>query len=192
MTTTPARILGFGGGLRAQSYSLLGLQEALAVAAAAGAETRLLALNDLDLPLYRPGYATPADYGADAAANITRLLDDFRWANGYLWASPSYHGSLSGAVKNALDFIQFLSADTPSFLYGKTVGILSAGAGSIAAVNVATQLIQVAHGLRANVVPLSVPMVAAYKSFEGDQLTDPQVRQRLDMLAKELVTLVRR
>ena len=192
MTAPSARILGLGGGLRPQSRSLSALKEALAFAEAAGAETRLIALDDLDLPLYRPNNATPEAYGPDAAPHIVRLLEAFRWANGYLWASPSYHGSLTGAIKNALDYAQFLSTDSPSFLSGKTVGMISTGAGSIAAVNVITQLNQVAHGLRAGVVPLAVPIIAVGNAFDGDRLIDPQVRQRLEMLAKELVALVRR
>lgn len=184
------KILGLGGGLRAASRSRGALQEALAFAAAAGAETQLLDLFTLPLPLYRPDFNSPADYGPEAANNIEELLAGFRWADGFFWASPSYHGSLSGAVKNALDYAQFLSTDTPTFLYGKTVGIISTGAGAIAAVNVATQLTQVAHGLRAGVVPLAVPIVSAGQAFDGDRLTNDQIRQRLEMLAKELVKLV--
>lgn len=192
MSAPPVRILGLGGGLRPQSRSLGALKEALAIAGAEGAETCLLDLNELELPLYRPNNSTPEAYGPEAAVQIVRLLDGFRWATGYLWASPGYHGSMSGAIKNALDFIQFLSGDMPSFLYGKTVGIISAGAGSLAPVQVVTQLTHVAHGLRANVVPLAVPIGSAASAFDGDQLVDPQIRQRLTMLAKELVAQVRR
>jgi FMN reductase len=191
MSTATVRILGLGGGLRVGSRSLTALKEALAFAEDQGAETRLIDLNEVELPLYRPDNATPAAYGAAAAPAIEELLDGLRWADSYLWASPSYHGSLSGAVKNALDYVQFLVRDTPSFLYGKTVGIISAGAGAIAAVNVVTQLTQVAHGLRAQVVPLAVPIVSAGKAFEDGQLTDTQVRERLNMLTTELVALAR-
>jgi FMN reductase len=191
MSTATVRILGLGCGLRAGSRSLVALHEALAFAEAQGAETRLLDLNVVDLPLYRPDNATPAAYGAAAAPAIEEFLAGMRWADGYLWASPTYHGSMSGAIKNALDYVQFMVRDTPSFLYGKTVGIISTGAGSIGAVNVVTQLTHVAHGLRAQVVPLAVPVIAAGKAIEDGQLVDQQVRQRLRMLAEELVSLAR-
>jgi FMN reductase len=191
MSTATVRILGLGGGLRAGSRSLVALREALAFAEGQGAETRLLDLNVVDLPLYRPDNATPAAYGAAAAPAIEEFLDGMRWADGFLWASPTYHGSMSGAIKNALDYVQFMVRDTPSFLYGKTVGIISTGAGSIGPVNVVTQLTHVAHGLRAQVVPLAVPVIAAGKAIEDGQLVDQQVRQRLQMLAEELVNLAR-
>ena len=191
MSTTTVRILGLGGGLRVGSRSLVALKEALALAEDQGAETRLIDLNVVDLPLYRPDNATPEAYGAAAAPAIQELLDAIRWADGYLWASPTYHGSLSGAIKNALDYVQFLVRDTPSFLYGKTVGIIGTGAGSIGVVNVVTQLTHVAHGLRAQVVPLAVPIIQAGKAIEDGQIVDPMVRQRLQMLAEELVILSR-
>ncbi len=183
------RILGLGGGLREGSYSLAALHEALDATAAAGAETRLLDLNDLPLPLYRPDFASPADYGPEAGERIERLLEAARWADGLLWASPAYHGAISGAVKNALDYLQFLARDEPSYLYGKTVGAISAGGGATAPVNAVNQLGQIAHALRAQVVPLTVPITAAYRAFGGGRVTDPQVRGRLETLGKELVAL---
>ncbi len=186
------RIVGLGGGMRPTSRSLVALKEGLALAAAAGAETRLLSVLDLQLPIYRPDFDSPASYGAEAAPAIEHLLESARWADGMIWASPSYHGSLSGAVKNALDYIQFLANDTPSFLYGKTVGVISTGAGAIAAVNTLTQLNQVAHALRAQVVPLAVPITGVGRAIEDGKLTDPQFRQRLEMLVKDLVVLAGR
>ena len=183
------RILGLGGGLRENSYSLAALRAALAAAERAGAETRLLALHDLALPFYRPDYGSPADYGPKAARQIGRLLDAARWADGMLWASPAYHGALSGAVKNALDFTQFLSKDEPSFLYGKAVGVIGAGAGTIGAVNVVNQLAEIGHALRAQLVSLLVPVPGAYKIYDGERFTDPQIAQRLEMLGKETVAL---
>jgi FMN reductase len=186
------RIVGLGGGMRPTSRSLVALKEGLALAEAEGAETRLLSVLDLQLPMYRPDFDSPASYGAEAAPAIEHLIESARWADGMIWSSPSYHGSLSGAVKNALDFIQFLSNDSPSFLYGKTVGVISTGAGAIAAVNTLTQMNQVAHALRAQVVPLAVPITGVGRAIEDGVLTDPQFLQRLEMLVKELVVLAGR
>jgi FMN reductase len=168
------------------------LKETLAIADAEGAETRLLSVLELQLPMYRPDYDSPAKYGEEAAPTIEYLIESLRWADGFIWASPSYHGSLSGAVKNALDYVQFLANDDPSFLYGKTAAMIATGAGAIAAVNTLTQLNQVAHALRAQVVPLAVPITGVGRAIEDGKLTDPGFRQRLEMMTKELVTLVGR
>ena len=183
------RIVGLGGGMRPTSRSLVALKTGLDLAAAAGAETRMLSVFELNLPMYRPDFTSPEQYGPEAAPAIERLIESARWADGMLWASPGYHGSLSGAVKNALDFIQFLANHPPSFLYGKTVGVITTSAGSIASVNAVTQLNQVAHGLRAQVVPLAVPITGIGRAIPEDTLVDEQFLQRLDMLVKELLSL---
>lgn len=186
---TAPRIVGLGGGMRSTSRSLAALRAGLELVAEQGAETRLLAVYDLQLPMYRPDFDSPAAYGPEAAPVIEHLIESLRWADGMLWASPGYHGSISGAVKNALDFVQFLSNDTPSFLYGKTVGVITTGAGAIAAVNAVTHLNQVAHALRADVVPLAVPITGIGRAVVDGALVDDQFRQRLAMQAKELVLL---
>lgn len=186
---TALRIVGLGGGMRPTSRSLAALKEALALTAALGAETRLLSVYELQLPMYRPDFDSPEMYGPEHAPAIERLIESARWADGMIWASPGYHGSISGAVKNALDYIQFLSGDTPSFLYGKTVAIVTTGAGAIAAVNAITHLNQIAHALRAQLVPLAVPITSVGRAIEDGAVVDPQFRQRLEMLAKELVQL---
>ena len=91
------KILGVSGSMRADSNSARALGVVLAAAGARGAETRLLDLHEIDLPVYRP-QDTPQNAGvlaADAAVN---------WADALVLASPDYHGSMSGAMKNFLDY----------------------------------------------------------------------------------------
>ncbi|HET8632048.1 MAG TPA: NADPH-dependent FMN reductase [Thermomicrobiales bacterium] len=185
--TTVVRILGLGGSLREGSLSLAALRAALAAAERASAETRLLELRALPLPFFRGDFDTPDAYGPEAAAQIARLLTEARRADGLLWASPAYHGAVSGAFKNALDFFQYLSRDEPSFLYGKVVGVLAVGLGTIGAVNVVAQLTQIAHALRAQVVPLTVPITFAGQHFDDRQTPDAPTAQRLAALGAEIV-----
>jgi len=35
----------------------------------------------------------------------------YREADAMLWATPTYHGTMSGALKNALDYMQLLAKD---------------------------------------------------------------------------------
>ncbi|MBZ0275692.1 MAG: NAD(P)H-dependent oxidoreductase [Anaerolineae bacterium] len=51
----PLHIVGIGGTLRPGSTSLTALNTALSAAAAAGADTTLLDLRTLNLPMYDPG-----------------------------------------------------------------------------------------------------------------------------------------
>ncbi len=83
--------------MRADSNSVRALRVVLAAAEARGAETRLLDLHEIDLAVYRPQQAaeTGGALAADAAVN---------WAEALVLASPDYHGSMSGAMKNFLDY----------------------------------------------------------------------------------------
>src|SRR6185503_7105604 len=92
------RLLGVCGSMREKSYSS---QLAIIVLAAArehGAETRMLELNTLDLPIYNPDKECPAHPGLNASTEAVN------WADAFLLASPHSHGSMSGAMKNFLDF----------------------------------------------------------------------------------------
>ena len=65
------RIVGLGGSLAATSRSLAALRVALDGAASAGAETVLLNLRELDLPMYNPESVAERFAGAAAIERQT-------------------------------------------------------------------------------------------------------------------------
>lgn len=102
----PVRVAGLGGSLRAASTSLTALKAALEGATAAGAEVQLISVRDLGLPLYTAEHATPA--GAHEFADALYRCDAL------IWSSPTYHGSVSGSFKNALDWLVLLAERDPT------------------------------------------------------------------------------
>ena len=100
------------------------LRAALELAAERGAQTELLDLNALDLPLFRPDQPINA-YPAAHHGSIVRIIDACRRADALLWSSPTYHGTVSGAFKNALDFLELLRDEEPPYLQGKAVGLIA-------------------------------------------------------------------
>ena len=92
------RVLGVCGSTRVKSYSSLAARAALEMAREHGAETRLLELGELKLPTYNPDEAYA---GHEGLLTATREVN---WADAFVLASPDYHGSMSGALKNFLDF----------------------------------------------------------------------------------------
>lgn len=97
MAPEPFHILGVNGSLREKSRTALALRRLLDFAAEHGAETRILDLRELELPLYRP------DRSGNSAAEL-RMGGDMTWASAVVLASPDYHGSMSGSMKNFLDY----------------------------------------------------------------------------------------
>jgi FMN reductase len=92
----PLKLLGISGSLRSHSSCRRALSVLLESAGEFGAETRLLDLRQAELPMYNPD--------ADPDARVTRVLSDVTWAEAFVLASPDYHGAMSGAMKNFLDY----------------------------------------------------------------------------------------
>src|ERR1035438_5600799 len=97
-------IVGIGGTTRPGSTSERALQFALAKARALGTDTDLLVGDQILLPIY-----TPELMERNAAA--LHLIAVLRRADGIIVASPGYHGSLSGLIKNALDYAEDMRDD---------------------------------------------------------------------------------
>jgi FMN reductase len=92
------RIVGLGGSLAQHSASLSALRGALEGARDCGAEVQLFDLRELNLPMFVPGVES-----VPVAAR--ELCDAVHGAQGMLWSNPLYHGTVSGAFKNALDCV---------------------------------------------------------------------------------------
>jgi NAD(P)H-dependent FMN reductase len=90
------KLLGVNGSLRTNSTGLRALTAILESAKEFGAETRLLDLRDADLPMYNPD--TKPD------SRVAKVLDHVTWAQAFVLSSPDYHGTMSGAMKNFLDY----------------------------------------------------------------------------------------
>ena len=93
------KVLGVAGSMREGSYSLRALTFVLQAAAARGADTSVLDLRLAKLPMYTPD-APPTD----AEGHVRRATEAVGWADAFVLASPDYHGSMSGAMKNFLDY----------------------------------------------------------------------------------------
>lgn len=178
-------VVGIGGTLRKNSTGLGALKRVLQAAEEAEAETELLDLRELDLPMYTPGKKL-GEYGA----NVERFLEGIREADAVVISTAAYHGTLAGVTKNALDFTQFLARDENPYLDGKVVGLVATAGGDQAATNATGALVHVVHALRGIVAPLMVPIPKARQlSDDEGNITDENYGGRLDNLGELLVDL---
>ena len=184
----PLKVVGVGGTLRENSASLGALRRALAAAGEAGAETELLDLRELDLPMYEPGRAL-VEYGP----GVGRLVEGLRGADALLISTAAYHGTLAGVTKNALDFAQFLSGGDHPYFDGKVVGLISTAGGEQAGANTTGALVNVVHSLRGVVAPLMVQVSkASQRANRSGDITDELYAKRLDSLGELVVDLAGR
>lgn len=115
-------VVGLGGSLSKHSNSLAALKIALEGAAGAGAHTEVFDVRELALPMYEPGSKPPKA--------VLEMAEAMYNADGLIWSSPMYHGTISGSFKNALDWLQVLGNRQPSYLTDKVVGLITQPAAS--------------------------------------------------------------
>jgi FMN reductase len=153
-------IVGIGGSLRARSSSRAALRTALAGAEAQGANTIMFDLRELALPFFQPGLD-------ELPENAARLLDACQKADGLIWSSPMYNGTVSGPMKNALDWLYVLGGREPPYLTDKVIGLVSV-AGGTQGLQVVNTLEYAVRALRAWAVPLVVPIPFGPDAFDGN------------------------
>ena len=174
------RVLGVCGSARAQSYSSRAAKVALDAAREHGGETRLLELGELRLPTYNPDEAFAGHEGLTAATEAVN------WADAFLLASPDYHGSMSGALKNFLDFYWEEFA-------GKLFGYVCASHEK--GLTVMEQMRTAVRQCYGWSLPYGVSVHGGQDFDSSGRVTNNQLTRRLRMLGRDLVvygSLIRR
>jgi FMN reductase len=177
--TRQLSIVGLGGSMAKVSRSRAALMLALEGAEGAGAATQLLDIRELDLPMYDPDANQPGEAAA-------RVIEACHAADGLLWSSPLYQGTISGALKNALDWLHLLGDRDPPFLHDKVIGLISAAGGThgLQAINTMEYAVR---ALRGWAVPYVVPVAAAYRVFDVDgRVSDASIATQLRTLGEEV------
>lgn len=181
--STPVRVVGLGGSLRTESTSRTALRTALDGVQAAGAQPRMLALRDLNLPMYSPEQVVPP------AAR--ELADSVYSCDALIWSTPTYHGSVSGSFKNALDWLILLAERDPPYLTNKPVGLV-ATAGGVQGLQSVNSMDFIVRALRGWAVPMVLPVAQSWQTFDPDgRLVDEMVAVQLRELGAEVVRAAR-
>jgi len=178
-------IVGMGGTTRQGSTSEQALAMALAYCRAQGAETKIYAGKDLQLPMYDPDPSSMTDVAR-------QLIEDLRRADGVIIYSPCYHGGVSGLVKNAIDYTEEMRADARVYFDGRAVGSIGCGYGYQGPGMVVAQLRQIGHALRGWNVPLAVAVNAAVVKFQDGGCSEPAIAKQLEIMAGQVVEHARR
>ncbi len=184
MTSSARRpkIIGIGGTIRPGSSTERALLVALRAAEAGGAETTLLGGEFLArLPIFNP--AAP-----ETAPEQLELIEAVRGADGVIVASPGYHGSISGVIKNALDTLEALAKDERPYFTDRAVGCIITANGWQAAGTSLTTLRSVIHALRGWPTPYGAAFNATSSSFGPDgEPVDPKDAWQLATVGQQVL-----
>ncbi|WP_255149685.1 NADPH-dependent FMN reductase [Halorarius halobius] len=165
-------VVALCGSRRDGSVTRIALRTALDAAADRGATTTLVDLDDYELPPLDPDRPDAGD-----APELRRVVDA---ADAVVLGTPNYHGSYSGVLKNALDY---LGRDE---FEGTTVGLLEVAGGSYPTPPL-EHLRQVCRTLNAWTLPHQVAIPNSSSATEGGRLTDRALVSRIEELGEMCV-----
>lgn len=178
-------VVGIGGTLRRGSSSEVALRVALDAAGAAGARTEAFVGEDIEFPIYAPERP-----GRDA--RVQAFLGAIRRADAVIIASPGYHGSISGLIKNALDYLEDIRDDARPYLDGCAVGCIVCAYGWQATGTTLSALRDVVHALRGWPTPLGATINTSGSVFAGDRCIDVKTQAQLSTVGRQVVEFARR
>jgi chromate reductase len=177
------RILGIPGSLRKGSYNRLALETARKLVPE-GAVLEIVGLEGV--PPYNQ------DLEDHPPSTVAELKSKIRSSDAILFATPEYNYSVSGVLKNAIDWASRPYGE--SAWDGKPAAILGASTGSLGTARAQYHLRQILVTL--NMYALNRPEVmianASNKFDDQGNLTDDKTRERIERLVRALIVWTRR
>ena len=174
--TDSIRITGICGSMSANGATKKALSVALSGAAEFDAETTLLELRDFDLVFY--GSVPQDEYPPD----VLRLRKALKDSQGIILATPEYHGSLTGVLKNMHDLMRIEDFET------KIVGLVGVAGGDIGAINSLNTMKTICRNLHCWVLPQEVSIADSGQVFNDEgTVKDPALEARLLNVGRQVV-----
>lgn len=177
-------IVGIGGSLDRTSSALTVLKYTLAESVLAGCKTSLFDVSKMNLPIFNPKLSIKR-----GGRVLAKFLDEVSSADGFIFASPEYHGSVSGLFKNTIDYLEFLADAEPPYLSGKPIGAIATGGGEISASITLHNMVNIIHSLRGISVSTNVAINLAHTRVVKGKIESEAVKRRLSRLAHDISTL---
>ena len=165
------KVLGVGSSMRQDSFSTETLKIILNKVTKNGGDTRLLNLYSNPLPMYT------AEYN-EKLSGIKHAVELVNWADAIVLATPDYHGSMAGSLKNFLDYFWAEFA-------GKTFGYLcSSHEKGLTVMDQMRTAIRQCYGWS---LPYGIS-INSNQDFNADrEIINAQLLGRLESFARDLV-----
>jgi NAD(P)H-dependent FMN reductase len=165
------KILGVVGSLQKESFTRQAVQYLLEQSKILGAEIQIVDLLNNPLPIFNPDERNHSEY--------LKIREKVSWANGIILGSPDYHGSMSGAMKNFLDYFWKEFA-------GKLFGYVCAShEKGLTAMDQMRTSVRQCYGWS---LPYGISITKEDFDSPTGSVKNPKMKQRLDLMAYDLCT----
>jgi chromate reductase, NAD(P)H dehydrogenase (quinone) len=178
------RLLGIVGSLRADSYNAM-LMRAAGEHLPPGVELVVFDGAVLrDIPAYDEDLD---DMPSEAVEDLKAAIAE---ADGVLFATPEYNGSVPGFLKNALDWVSRPFEHNP--LRNKPVAVISASTGMFGAVWASAELRKVLGLIGARALDRDTPVGLAKTAFDEEgRLIGPESIEAVEAAVSSLAEMIR-
>jgi FMN reductase len=173
--TNSLNVLGVGSSMREGSYGTRTLIIVLNSIKGYKAETLLLDLRATKMPIFNPSSSNSSATDTE----IQKITELVNWADAFILASPDYHGSMSGTMKNFLDHYWEEFA-------GKTFGyICTSHEKGLTVMDQMRTAVRQCYGWS---LPYGISVNAKEDFNEEGEIINELLDKRLKILARDLVT----
>ena len=187
----PVQVLAFSGSLRKDSYNTRIARIASDGAKAAGADVTFIELRDLAMPLFDEDL----EKASGAPESAKRFKQHLIAAQGILIACPEYNSSITGALKNAIDWASRPApGEAPLAAFkGKVAGLCAASPGALGGLRGLVTVRSILGNLGVILLPQQVAVMKASEALdENGKLKDPRQQQSLLDLGAAVATTARK
>ena len=179
------RIVGIAGSLRKASLNAALLRAAADVVPAS---VRVEVGDIAGIPLYNGD----TEDAAGLPEPVIRLKDQLAAADGIIFVTPEYNGSIPGVMKNATDWLSRPADDIPRVFGGKPVAIMGATMGRLGTIRAQQAWLPVLKAFRTRPWFAQDMLVSqAHELFDAEgRLTDEATRARLARFLQGFVEFI--
>ena len=152
----------------------------------AGGEITLIDLRDLPMPLY-DGDLEESD---GPPPNATKLYELMKEHQGLLLACPEYNSSITGVLKNTIDWVSRPRIGEPPLaaFTGKVSALMSASPGAHGGLRGLVHVRSILGNIGVTVIANQITLPKAMEAFNvDDSLKDNRLAEKITSLARELV-----
>ena len=187
-----SRILAFSGSTRTASFNKRLARIAAQGAREAGAEVDFIDLRDYPLPLFDEDI----EVAGGLPENARRLRTLLQASDGLLIASPEYNSSVSGVLKNVIDWASRSESvdEVPLACFkGRVAALLSASGCGLGGVRGLVHLRSILSNIGVIVLPEQVTVPVAYDAVtEAGVLKDERRQRMVASLGRQLAEITAR
>lgn len=183
------KILAFAGSTRDDSFNKKLVKIAAAGASESDADVTVIDLRDFPMPLYDEDL----ERQEGLPSNVLKLKDLMLTHQGFLISSPEYNSSISGVLKNMIDWTSRpRDSEPPSSCYqDKIAGLMSASPGALGGLRGLVHVRAILENMGMIVLPNQVAVSKAHEAFdEQGNLNDQKQEQKVKEIGSKLVQMI--